>query len=58
MISLPIKKKTKLTVDHITPLSRGGSDGIRNIQFLCLPCNMRKNAKDAIDFAQSMGLLL
>lgn len=36
--------KTKLTADHITPLSRGGSNLIVNIQGLCLPCNMNKHA--------------
>lgn len=31
--------------DHITPLSRGGSNDPENIQILCPTCNMNKGAK-------------
>lgn len=34
--------KTKLTRDHIVPVSKGGSDYAVNIQGLCLPCNCSK----------------
>lgn len=36
------KEKTKLTVDHVVPLSLGGSNYIENLQPLCGPCNSSK----------------
>lgn len=34
-----------LTVDHVLPLSKGGSDDLENLQFLCLPCNSSKGGR-------------
>ena len=38
----------QLTMDHITPLSKGGSHTLSNILPACLECNMRKNAGEVL----------
>lgn len=41
--------KKDIQPDHVIPLSKGGSDGIENIQPLCGKCNREKQAA-AIDY--------
>ncbi len=45
-------------VDHRIALARGGSNDKKNLQLLCPPCNIKKHAKDPIDFARQNGMLL
>lgn len=44
--------------DHRQALANGGSNEISNIELLCQPCNVRKSAKDEIDWANENGRLL
>jgi 5-methylcytosine-specific restriction endonuclease McrA len=48
----------KFHVDHIMPLSKGGTNEPRNIQLTCAPCNLQKHDKHPIEFARQMGRLL
>lgn len=50
--------KKERHVDHVIPLSRGGSNDRKNIALLCPACNMRKHNTHPIDFAQQNGMLL
>ena len=45
-------------VDHIKPIARGGSNWPRNLQLLCPADNQSKHARDPIDWARSLGLLV
>lgn len=51
------KCKRKYHVDHYMPLSKGGRHEVSNLVIACPTCNLRKNAKDPLEFAASMGRL-
>lgn len=51
-------KKRKLTIDHIKPLTKGGSNWPSNIQMLCQPCNSSKKDRDPVEHRQSLGMLI
>lgn len=39
------KNPTKLSIDHIIPYSKGGTDDPKNLRILCKSCNSKKGVK-------------
>ncbi len=44
-------------IDHILPVSKGGTCWPENLQLLCPKCNIKKSAKDPYEWAQANGAL-
>lgn len=42
-----------LAVDHLVPVSRGGSNHIENLAFACTPCNSAKRDKTYSEFMEA-----
>lgn len=55
--SIPLKGKN-MHIDHYVPLSKGGEHTLSNLVVSCSTCNQKKNAKDPILFANSIGRLI
>jgi 5-methylcytosine-specific restriction endonuclease McrA len=49
---LVAKGRGRYHVDHIMPIALGGSNWPENLQLLCPPCNMSKNAKHPDEWAR------
>ena len=55
---ISIKDRATRHVDHIMPISLGGSNDPYNLQILCAFCNLSKGASHPFDFARRQGRLL
>ncbi|MCY4587372.1 MAG: DNA methyltransferase [Bryobacterales bacterium] len=45
--------KLNLTVDHIVPLSKGGTDHVENLWLLCQACNSSKGNRSQVEFLKT-----
>jgi 5-methylcytosine-specific restriction endonuclease McrA len=47
----PGERHRERTLDHIVPLSRGGTDTLSNVCCCCRSCNARKQARPVREYA-------
>lgn len=48
----------RLSLDHKTPLSRGGSNWVENLQWLCVSCNSKKRTRTDEEYRALAGIPL
>lgn len=46
------KRLKKLTIDHITPLAKGGAHTLQNLVVACRPCNSKKHINEPLSPVQ------
>lgn len=51
MVFEGIKKHNKMTIEHLVPLSKGGSWSLGNLRAACLECNEKRGNKSIAEFA-------
>lgn len=49
-VCLDCGEKKKLTIDHVIPVTKGGTNFIDNLQPLCMTCNLKKGNRIVVDF--------
>ena len=52
-----VRGKLQATVDHIVPVSDGGSDDLENLVTACRSCNSKKGTTDYAQYMASIGRL-
>lgn len=55
-ICFKTEPEIKITIDHIIPISKGGTNDINNLQPLCMYCNQTKHAKILPNDVRSIAL--